>query len=126
MTAALAVAEVFYDTAFMAPPQAKQAQAAISSTSGAVVMEFQPVALFVTELRRRIPVAATVACSKAEDGDTYVEVQVPNLAWSAWLCEQMSAVTLDLLRSTGTYVGLCCELAADLEATWPEAPHGVG
>lgn len=118
MTAALQVQQVDYDLALLAP----QAQ---FDSAGGVVFAFQPLAAFLTQLRRLLPAGPRVACYRAEDGDTYVDLLVPSVAWSLWLSDQMSQLTVELLRLTGDYVGLICMIAPETAVNWPEVPNGL-
>jgi len=118
MTVALSIQQVDYDLALLAPQVA-------SDAAGGVVFAFQPLAAFLAALRRALPAGARVTCYRAEDGDTYVDLLVPSVAWSLWLSDQMAKTTVELLRLTGHYVGLVCMVAPGASANWPEVPHAV-
>ncbi len=87
-----------------------------------LVLDLAPLGGFLTALRRVLPVRPTVNCYGAEDGDLYVDLFVPDAQWSNWLSEQMSAVTVELLKRTGVYVGLVCMVEPELAGEWPGVP----
>lgn len=118
MMAALQIQQVDYDLALLAPQVAPD-------SAGRVVFAFQPLTAFLAALRRSLPAAPRVTCYRAEDGDTYVDLLVPSVAWSLWLSDQMSKMTVELLRSTGQYVGLVCMVAPHVAENWPEVPNAV-
>jgi hypothetical protein len=63
---------------------------------------------FLARLQSALPrgVDARALCTFDEDGDVYVEVEVPDRVWARRLAETFAEVTLQVLREKDVYVGL--------------------
>ena len=61
---------------------------------GGLVYAFEPVTRFLAELKRLIhPATARARVFQDDDGDTYVEIDVPDREWARYLGRQIAVAT---------------------------------